>query len=335
MRTAVISIFALFALWAGFWVIGSFAQKSNTEDWFEAQREDGWIAEYRDLNVTGFPNRFDTVITGLNLADPRGGWAWEADEFKLLALSYNPNHLIAVWPQAQMIRTPDHRYNLSHERLRASAVFARGGDYRLKRSSLEGSKVEVQINQNETIKLETLALATRQGEGSAHDIAGDLTNITLSPERLGTIASSGLLPETIAKLTLRASPSFDAALDQPNFSSGSVNMTALKLDTFDLTWGVIKLRATGAVTLDNQGFPTGDLSIRAEHWEKLLEVAVSIGAVQPELTGAIEGALGLISRLSSNPNELDITLTFEGGQTYIGFIPLGPAPRLWQPRRGL
>ena len=99
---AVIVIAALG--WSAYWVIGQRGLEQGLADWFEARRAEGWVAETSDLRVRGFPNRFDTGFSDLLLADPETGLAWEAPYFQLSALSYRPNHVIAVWPEEQRSR---------------------------------------------------------------------------------------------------------------------------------------------------------------------------------------------------------------------------------------
>jgi hypothetical protein len=72
--------------------------ESALPGWLDARAAEGWIAEYESDAHRGFPNRFDTTITGLDLADPETGVAWSAPFFQILSLSYQPNHVIAVFP---------------------------------------------------------------------------------------------------------------------------------------------------------------------------------------------------------------------------------------------
>ena len=37
--------------------------RSGLAAWFDARQAEGWVAEYADLSVQGFPNRFDTSLT--------------------------------------------------------------------------------------------------------------------------------------------------------------------------------------------------------------------------------------------------------------------------------
>jgi hypothetical protein len=98
-------------------------QNAGAKAWFADRSAQGWVADYDTIETRGFPSRFDTTINTLELADPRTGWAWSAPFFQVFALSYKPNHIIAVWPNEQTIATPLARANITAEDMRASAVF--------------------------------------------------------------------------------------------------------------------------------------------------------------------------------------------------------------------
>ena len=106
MRNLIILIIAACMLWGGYWFAGSRAVQSGLTGWFSDQQRNGWIVEYSALKTRGFPNRFDTTITDLTLVDPRSGVAWLLPNFQIFALSYKPNHIIAVWPERQSIKLP-------------------------------------------------------------------------------------------------------------------------------------------------------------------------------------------------------------------------------------
>ncbi|MEO1918276.1 MAG: DUF2125 domain-containing protein, partial [Paracoccaceae bacterium] len=105
MRGLITLTLVLALSWSGWWFFGTAAQKTAIETWMQERREAGWIAEVDDFNVTGFPNRFDSVFIGLTLSNPRASWTWQAPRFQLIALSYKPNHIIAVWPDTQTYTT--------------------------------------------------------------------------------------------------------------------------------------------------------------------------------------------------------------------------------------
>jgi len=120
MRRLLTLVLIVASLWSIYWFIGASAQKIALQSWLEDRRGDGWVAEAEELRVRGFPNRFDTILRDLSLADPLTGWSWDAPEFQILALSYRPNHVIAVWPPEQQFATPNERMTVTSDLIRGS-----------------------------------------------------------------------------------------------------------------------------------------------------------------------------------------------------------------------
>ena len=131
------------AAWSGYWYVGATSLESAFSNWFEERRAEGWVADYTSLKVQGYPNRLDTVATGLALADPGTGLAWEAPQFEINALSYQPNHVIAVWPGQQLLATPQEKYHLSSDDMRASLVIAPDTTLQVERTALTAESLEI------------------------------------------------------------------------------------------------------------------------------------------------------------------------------------------------
>jgi hypothetical protein len=60
----------------------------------------------------------------------------------------------------------------------------------------------------------------------------------------------------------------------------------------------------------------------------MISIGVNAGAIPTELQSALEGSLGLLARLSGNPNTIDAPLSFKKGFVSLGPIPIGRAPTL-------
>jgi hypothetical protein len=98
-----------------------------------------------------------------------------------------------------------------------------------------------------------------------------------------------------------------------------------------LRWGRLELRVAGALAIDAEGEPEGELLLKATNWRALLDAARAAGALSDRLAGAVEGALALASRLAGSPETLDIPLRFASGRMRLGPVPIGPAPTLRLP----
>jgi hypothetical protein len=97
-----------------------------------------------------------------------------------------------------------------------------------------------------------------------------------------------------------------------------------------LTWGKLDLRGRGTLDVDAEGFADGRLDLRARNWRDMVDLAVSAGALNPNLAGAVRGGLDLIARFAGDGDALNVPLDFEDGVTRLGPIVIGPAPQLAQ-----
>jgi hypothetical protein len=95
-----------------------------------------------------------------------------------------------------------------------------------------------------------------------------------------------------------------------------------------LLWGSLDLRARGELTTDARGYAEGRLDLRARNWREMLRVAVNAGMIGENMAGAVETGLGLLARLSSDRNTIEVPLAFQNGETRLGPIVIGEAPRL-------
>ena len=60
----------------------------------------------------------------------------------------------------------------------------------------------------------------------------------------------------------------------------------------------------------------------------MLTLAVSSGVVPSELQRTLESGLGLLARLSGNPDTLDAPLSFKNKVISLGPVPIGRAPKI-------
>jgi hypothetical protein len=88
------------------------------------------------------------------------------------------------------------------------------------------------------------------------------------------------------------------------------------------------LRAAGELEVDASGIPEGDLSIRAENWRDMIDMAVNAGLLPERMRGTAEGLLDVVAGLSGDPEVIDAELGFSNGRMFLGPLPLGRAPRL-------
>ena len=328
--TTVIIIAA--AAWAGYWFIGQTGVQTGFTKWFEQRRAEGWMADYTDLTVQGFPNRFDTVITGLTLADPDTGLAWNAPQFQINALSYRPNHVIAVWPATQRLSTPLEKYSVESNDMRASLVLDRSTALTVQRTTLTAEQLAIRPEaEGEATSVQALRLA-----------ADHVPLKNLATYRLGLAADglapalswrdsvdpTGRLPETFDALSMDMTVTFDKPWDRTAIEDARPQPRQIDIRLAEARWGQLELQVAGEMEVDSTGHPTGDIMIKARNWRDILELAVNAGAMPKGMADTVGDGLGLIAQMAGNPTTLDIPLGLRNGRVFLGPVPIGPAPNL-------
>ncbi|SLN55381.1 hypothetical protein PEL8287_02966 [Roseovarius litorisediminis] len=332
MRFLLTIILAASGLWAGYWFVGSIGLKTGFESWFEARRAEGWATDYSDLSIQGFPNRFDTNLIDLSLADPETGIAWEAPFFQILALSYRPSHVIAVWPHKQLIATPLEKYDIQSDDMRASLVLAATTSLELERSTLTAKNFQVSpANSDNLTRISALTLAAEHmaDKGDAIYRLGISTDGLMPSESWRMhVDPTGTLPQALDALRADLTVQFDKPWDRSAIEVSRPQIRLIRIKIAEARWGQLELQAAGEVSVDKSGLPTGEITIKAKNWRDILKLAGSSGAMPDVLVETLESGLSMMSQLAGNPKTLDIPLGFRNGRIMLGPLPIGPAPVL-------
>jgi len=325
VKKLLVLIVTLAALWSGYWFVGATSLKSGITAWFDARQSEGWQAEYSDLSVKGFPNRFDTTLTDPALADPATGLAWSAPFVQLFALSYQPNHIIAAFPAFQTLRTPAARISLKSEKMQASMVMEPKTALAFSRANLAATALTITPETGPRTHIAGLQTALTREADTSYRAAFNADG--LAPPL--PAALRGELPETLTSFRADATLDFTKPWDISALEDSRPQPTQIKLHRAEAEWGQLKLAAAGALSIDRTGTPTGTLTLKARNWRDILALATAAGALPQSLAPQIEQGLSLLAGLSGNSETLDIPLTFSGGYIKIGPIPVAPAPRLF------
>ncbi len=333
MQRVLLGIIVIAALaWSAYWWVAASSLQSGFAAWFEQRRAEGWVADYGALDVQGFPNRLDTVIDDLDLADPDTGLAWAAPRFQINALSYRPNHVIAIWPDTQRIATPLEKYDIDSADMRASFVLTPNAMLQVDRTSLTAQTLAIRpVSGDGQTRIDALRLAAEHVpmESAATyrlGLAADGLAPSLPWRRM--VDPDGTLPETFDAFSADLIVEFDKPWDRTAIEDARPQPRTIRLKLAEARWGRLELRAAGDLEVDEAGRPTGEITVKARNWREILEMAVKSGALPKGLAGTLEDGLSLIAGMAGNPNTLDIPLGFRRGMVMLGPVPVGPAPVL-------
>lgn len=330
MRILGIVVFLAVAGWSGYWYAGKSAYQAGLEQWFEDRRAEGWVAEYETLATGGFPSRFDTDVTALELADPETGVAWQAPLFRIASASASPTEIDVIWPAEQTIASPQERVKILSEVMEAGVRFRPDTSLALEAMDATLNGLVLQSSDGWESRVESGVFSTRLEDGSqtAHVISFAATGVTPASEAVDIIDDSDILPDALETLQLDLTADFDAPWDRAAIEDRRPQPTALNLRLAKAQWGPLELSATGAVTVDADGRPEGSVDIKATEWREMLRMAVAGGVIPEEIAPTIERGLELLAGFSGSSTSLNTTLSFRGGLMSVGPIPVGPAPVL-------
>ena len=330
MRKLVVILLVLSGLWSGYWYLGATAVERGLSTWLEQRRSEGWVSEYSLLETSGFPQRFETVVRDLELADPRTGVAWSVPEFRFHALAHKPNNITAVWPDSQRLATPLQKIEIGSANMVASITFEPGTSLTLEGFTADLEDLTLSSSRRWTLSLEKGTLSTRQTRGreNTHDVFFETTTLRPPARFLRVLDPVARLPDNFKTLKIGATIGFDAPWDRFAIEQRRPQVTSMDIKDLRATWGRLDLRAAGDLVVDEAGTPTGRIEIRATNWRDMLRVAVDSGVIPQNISQTIENALELLAMASGNKKTLDVPLIFKNGRMSFGPIPLGRAPRL-------
>lgn len=330
MRKLIVLILVLSGLWGGYWFIGSTAVERGLTMWLDSRQNDGWVVEYDTVRTAGFPNRFDTEITGINLADTNTGVAWQAPFFQILTLSYRPNHIIALWPAEQMLATPYEKITITNDLMRGSVVFRPGTSLTLDRSDFELVDFALRSTLGWSSRIGHGQFSTRQTDAgdNSHRIWFEAKQVYPSAAVLDRLDPAGVLSDVFDTLTIDATLAFDAPWDRFAIEQARPQVAGIDLKDLRAQWGDLEFRAAGKLEIDTAGYLAGQITIKATNWREMLKIAVDTGVVPEPMVLTFTRALEVLAGMSGDPDTLDAPLTFRKGRISLALIPLGPAPRL-------
>ena len=331
MRILLTLIVIAATAWSAYWYLGRTGVQEAFSDWFEARRAEGWVAEAARVETRGFPNRFDTTFTEIALADPDTGLAWEAPVFQILALSYRPNHVIAVWPEEQLLATPREKYRVESRDMRASVVT--GADIRLplERTTLTAEKLSITPRPgDQATRAEALRLAAERVPTATSTYRLGLAADGLSPalDWRVRLDPAGKLPERFDAFRADLTVAFDKPWDRSAIEVARPQPRRIDIRLAEARWGRLELQAAGELHVDARGHPEGEITVKARNWRDILRMAVASGTLPDGFAATLEDGLSLIAQMAGNPKTLDIPLNFRDGRVRLGPVPLGPAPVL-------
>ena len=312
------------ALWSGWWWVGATGVERAVAAAAMRARADGWEVEWSDLAVRGFPSRFDTTVTQPAVAPPDGAWRWTAPFVQVFALSYRPNHLIAVLPPRQSVATRFGTATVEDDDLRASLRIVPGLDAALAQATATGEGIRVAVDGAPAASVARGQVALRRAPegGARYDLALSLEDVGIDAALASGLDPEGLLPRTVRSVTVDASATLDRVLDR--HLEGPAGMETLEVDAARVVWGGLDFTLSGTLAADAAGLADGTLTLAVGDVDALEEM------LEPFLP---EGQLRLAGAFLRASEGAAVPLAVSDGVVRFGPLPLGTLPPMRAPGR--
>ncbi len=330
MRRLIYLVLVAAVLFTGYWFVVAAVHKIGLQKWFEARRGEGWVAEYGDISVSGFPLRFETEITGIELADTRSGLAWSAPWFRFTSQSWRPAHVRAYWPRRQLFATPEGKLTIGSDTMEGLLGFDAAPSLPLRRAAVDLGNLSIASTAGWKADMKGAKLFVERTPDETPTYILNLDAQSLSPalEIFRVSDPANLLPDAFESFTLKSRLAFDAPWDRYAIERRRPQPRAIRLEILKAKWGILDIWAAGRIRVDEEGWPTGELSLKVKNWRELLDIASASGWIPASALPDIEKGLSLLSAVTGNPKSIDATLRFAGRKIWIGPLPVGDAPRI-------
>lgn len=275
--------------------------------------------------ISGFPFRIEVVLDGVKAAEP-SGWAVSAPQIRAEAYAYEPQHWIAYAPHGLVLSRPNAGdVAIDGPDLRATATFDKS------EFAVEGRKLafapKLGAKSFPLIAADMIDAHSRALAGDKVEFLVQMQGVTLSPAPLlGRLAvgqpMSSAWHGTLSKASSLNGRDWPDAAKAWSAAGGVIDIAAGDLDV-----GAIKLNATGGqLSVGPDGRLQGGVSLGLGALPAAVTAFGDAGALEP--VAAHNAAVVAQVGAAGDPNA-KAGLTFQGGATTFGPVPIGPAPRVY------
>ncbi|ASM73226.1 MULTISPECIES: DUF2125 domain-containing protein [Roseobacteraceae] len=329
MRRLLRVCVVLATLWCVWWGVASYALHSAVVSWFDARRAEGWQADMDGPQPGGFPLNLRTRIADLALADPDTGVAFRAPQITFTASALWPGNITLRLPDTPMtFATPEGAADLTMQDSVMTLDLRRERALGLDRLQWAAQSWQLDGPEGSLIGAKGLSLAAIRTTGATYDITASAPAFAPGAVPRRTLRLPDEWPLTFDQLALEATVTFDRPWDIRALEDRRPQPRWIALHLAEAAWGDLRLRLAADLEVDAAGIPAGTVSIQADNWPIMLDLAEAANLLPGGMRSQAEEVLRRFATLSGNPDALDVQLNLAGGFISLGFLPVAPAPRL-------
>lgn len=310
----------VFGLWSFGWYAMSALVKAEVDGWVEDQRAIGAVADFTEMQTSGFPSRIILTLSNPLYQGPAFGdvISWESDEITVMARPWTPWHLHIEAPGKHKLDIGDGTMSLSGAAQSLTADVVLGEHWP---EELDLKIQGLSMNGSAPLSAGRFDLMAKHNP-SAH---GSETGLSLNLLGHDLIVPGGLpqpLGDHIQTLDLSARVlgavhpgSLRDRLPGWRDSGGAVDVERLKF-----RGGPLGLTAGGTLALDQDLQPQGAFTAKIEGLFQIMEILRAKGLMRD---GEAVVATMALSALSKRPKgggapSINVSVTVQDGELSLG-----------------
>lgn len=326
IRALIAIVVFLVLIWSAFWFTFNNIHQQVIDNIISDLQKQDIKADYSEMNVKGFPNRFDTTILQPTYSDPANNLSWHAEFLQVLALSYQPYRIIIAWPENQTIKLNDQIITIEAENLRASLSLWDMHKPKINKFIAESKTIGVTSSFNWRLRFSDPLLAMRRNgtNGEKIEISLRLEHLLNSFE---APADSWLkaIANDLNSLEIGLTLEFDDQYTREQCRNGAIKLVSAQISKGRLRWKESQLDVRGTLTIFD-GRLSGDLLVDVgEAGFSTLLAKMPMNKVEnPEIMDKIQNVVSVIDTISRG----SIEIQFDDGELKFMGFPLVILPNI-------
>lgn len=315
----------LAAIFTGYWFVATHFMQAKFQDAIAVAQADGWQVETTAQSMIGFPGSFALQLSAPSVAPPTGEWAWTGTGMQISTPSINPTKPTVVMPTSQTLTIGDQTLQIAAEDMRAGAAASMNAALNFDDgfASLKSADIVSDAGWQAQIAAVDAVMALVEDSKMTYDVDASVTDVTLPGDLLDQIIPPGTLDPVLSRLAVDAVVSFDRDLEQMLNRDQLPDVSRVDLTAFELVWGELAAKVSGALDIDHAGVPSGEITLETAQWQALIDLMRAAGAID---AGTVPALTTMASGMAGADGVLAVPITFRDGAMSMGVLPLGPAP---------
>jgi hypothetical protein len=317
--------------WSGFWFWARGEAQSRIDAAVADLQRAGYAVTWKERTLGGYPFRMDVTFTDFSAREP-SGWAITTPRLEAEAFMHAPGHWMVAAPQGlTFVRPVGGPVLVKATNLRASLTNL---DKRPPSFSFQAVKPAFEPQPGaQPFALSSADLVEFHLRPGPDDEGGVFAEVKNGKARLSGLLGSiaGEKPvsltwnSTLSKMSAFEGKTWPDAVRHWTAAGGRMNVREAGLTAGDALVGA----KAGALSVGSDGRLSGALDVTLRQAPRALGVMGDTGVIpQPNAEAA-----RAVAQARQGPGEAaTATITFQAGQTTLGPVAIGPAPKVYEVR---